>query len=243
MNIQIQSDVIQHNIKRITVATLDDILWYENSKKIFKGGKFHLLFDNSILSGNTLIGKIGNGLNSEYEDAERLQNSIEDILALPKAKGASWEAERVRLRKLADCCSARKLAVTTLEEAYIEALTLIRDYIGDDAYLDDGELDKYRQDLKNAKAVPAYRGTGGYIHLPNGMSYEITEPNEPEYSNAQKQIPIFEAKIKKLEGLASKLNEANQIVSDAMAEVSNSYAKKVQDIPIINLSPIELDTL
>ena len=88
-----------------------------------------------------LIGKIGNGLNSEYEDAERLQNSIEDILALPKAKGASWEAERVRLRKLADCCSARKLAVTTLEEAYIEALTLIRDYIGDDAYLDDGELD------------------------------------------------------------------------------------------------------
>ena len=203
-------------------------------------GKISMSDISGILRGNTLIGQIGEGLKNEYDDAMDLKNKIDNMINLEQdvVKGKTWEAEKRRLMKLSDCCDLRMQAALTLQDAYISALTLVSNYIGDDAYLDDGELDRYRQDLKNAKAVPAYRGTGGYIHLPNGMSYEITEPNEPEYSNAQKQIPIFEAKIKKLEGLAGVLNQANQIVSDAAAKITNDYVRVVDSIPYVNLGII-----
>ena len=201
-------------------------------------GRISMLDIDNILAGNTLSGYIGDGLKNEYDDAYRLQQQIDEMIYLSKdvACGKAWEAEKARLEKLSEFCSLRMEASQTLETAYIESLKLIRDYIGDDEYLDDGELDKYRQDLKTAKAVPPSIGTGAYIHLPNGMDYEIRKPNEPYYSDAQKQIPILEAKITKLEGLAAKLNDANKIICDAIDEVNSKYGNAVNNYSIVNLT-------
>lgn len=207
-----------------------------------KAGKISMSDIDSILSGNTLVGPVADGLQNEYDEAAALKNSINNMLNLPQniIKGDIWDAERERLQMLSDCCDLRMQASKTLESAYVRASKLVKDYIGSDSYLDDGEIPQYEAALRAAKAVPPIRGTGTFMYLEDGTKVELTEPNEPEYSEAQAQIPILEAMISKLEGLASIMNQANQIISDAVAEVNASYASVVKDIPNINVPNITI---
>ncbi len=247
-------------------------------------GKIAMSDIDNILSGNMLIGKIGQGLNNEYEDAERLQNAIEEIINMSQgeAMGKSWQAEKDRLIHLADCCEARKIAVNNLQEAYIAALNHVKDYYNETASmlagskidlgesLDDGNIPIYEaknvslhQEIADLKteyaecdAVPEMIGTGGYIHLPNGQSYEIMKHN-PAYDDArnrmaeikilvpqkEEEIAYNEIYIGRLKGLATTLNEANEIIQAAMEEINGNYAKMVNDIPIVNLAPVDLGTL
>ena len=201
-----------------------------------------------MFNGSTLTGKIGAGLQNEYDDASRMKSRIEDMINMPDnlVKGDVWDAEKERLKIFVEACSLRMEASQILENAYIEALREVNNYISPDEYLDDGELPAKRAELTACKAVPRLRGTGQYVTLDNGEVEEIMEPNEPEWTNAQIRIKELQGpdghggEIAKLEGLAGVLNDANVKIHKAIDEVNSKYNSFVKGIPEVSIGNINI---
>ena len=210
------------------------------SKNNIKGhtGKISMTDIDSILKGSSLSGFIGNGLKNEYDDALKLQNEIKDLISLSSdsVSGIVWAAEKKRLEKLANLCTLRMESSKILEDAYIKALKLVKDYIGNDEYLDDSELDKYKEELAIYKAVTMWKNTGKN----NDYGEPIYEKNEPAYTNARNKITALEAKITKLEGLANILNQANKIIKSAIDDVSSNYGNSVFSYDNIHIGDISI---
>ena len=196
-------------------------------------GRISMIDIDNILKGSTLTGTIGNGLKNEYEDAAKLQNEINELIGLSKntISGMAWEAEKIRLAKLSDMCGLRMNATKTLEEAYIKALKLVRDYLGNDEYLDDSVLEELKVKLAKLKSY----------HLPKAneeLDEEIKKRNIARYNLAQKEIPILEAKIAKIDGLAKVLNDANKIVRDAIDKMNSEYGSVVNNYKEVYVSDV-----
>ena len=230
---------------------------------------------DGILRGNTLIGSIGKGLEQEIEEANAIKDDINNLLATTNMSGPIWDKLQIRFNDYNNCCDARINASECLQEAYVNALNILRDYYyetadklaGSNIYLggalDDGQIpvcqatiEQLRADIENLNAefdscmaVPRMRGTGR-IHVDaNGREWEEMEPNEPEYTNAQlrakeityviipqknEEIRYNNIYIDQLEGLAQKVNRANEVVTTAIDNIQASYTSMVSSIqPII----------
>ena len=124
-----QSDI---SIDRTISGDIDNSYYgiFEENIKEGSAGKIAMSDIDSMLSGNMLTGKIANALNSEYDDANRLKATIEDVINLPQgvAMGSAWVAEKARLIELSDCCDIRMTSAKKLQEAYVDALKNIKDY-------------------------------------------------------------------------------------------------------------------
>ena len=219
-------------------------------KKIQKehAGKISVSDIATMFNGSSLTGKIGAGLQNEYDDASRMKSKIEEMINMPDTlvKGDVWDAEKERLKIFVEACSLRMEASQILESAYIEALRDVNNYISPDEYLDDGELPAKRAELAACKAVPHLRGTGQYVTLDNGEVEEIMEPNEPEWTNAQIRIKELQGpdghggEIAKLEGLAGVLNDANVKIQKAINEVNSKYNSFVNGISEVSIGNINI---
>ena len=163
-------------------------------------------------------------------------------------------------------------ALNLLRNYYYETADLIAGsniYMG--GALDDGQIPvcqetivKLEADIENLKAefdmcmaVPRLRGTGIFVGE-GRYRHEIMEPNEPEYTNAQMRakeityvvIPRKQQEIRynniyinQLNGLAGKLNKANEIIISAIDNIQANYTSKVSSIqPIMIDSSISTQT-
>ena len=232
---------------------------------------------DGILRGNTLIGSIGKGLEQEIEEANAIKDDINNLLATTNMSGPIWDKLQIRFNDYNNCCDARINASECLQEAYVNALNILRDYYyetadklaGSNIYLggalDDGQIpvcqatiEQLRADIKSLNAefdmcmaVPPIRGTGR-IHVDaNGREWEEMEPNEPEYTNAQlrakeityviipqknEEIRYNNIYIDQLEGLAQKVNMANEVVTTAIDNIQASYTSMVSSIQPIMIA-------
>ena len=137
-------------------------------------GKISMYDIDSLLNGED--SSIFAALDNEYNDACRLQEKINEMIALPATvvKGKAWNAEMKRLELLSDCCEVRKQATDILKNAYHESLLTVRNYYDETAallagsnivlgeVLDDGDIPIYeennailRQQITDLKAEKA----------------------------------------------------------------------------------------
>ena len=224
-------------------------------------GKISASDISSMMNGSELTGIIGNGLHSEYQDAKNLKESIEGLINNPNITSPEWKLMKERLNQYSDCCDARMKATEVLENAYLESLKKVQDYMAPDEYLDDGEIGAYEADLATATArveqLEAENETLSAIELveetvtdpETGESYTIS--NAAEYYAAQQQITAntleieslnvdiaeYNRMLDKLYGWANVLNEANQIVDDAVGQVNQLYGNEVNAMNPVNVTP------
>ncbi len=224
-------------------------------------GKISASDISGMINGSELIGVIGNGLYSEYQDAKNLKESIEGLINNPNITSPEWKIMKERLNSYSDCCSARMKATEILEDAYLDSLIMVQDYMAPDEYLDDGEIGSYETKLATATAkveqLEVENATLSAIELveetvtdpETGQSYTIS--NASEYYAAQQKIAANTAQIEslniditeynrmldKLYGWATVLNKANQIVDDAINQVNRIYGSEVNAINSVNVTP------
>jgi hypothetical protein len=149
-----------------------------------------------------------NGLTSIPEEGRMCFSP--DFLTTTNMTGPVWEQLKIRFNDYNNCCDDRIIASQDLQESYVEALNILKDYYyetadliaGSNIYmggaLDDGQIPvcqdtivKLEADIENLKAefdmcmaVPRLRGTGVFVGE-GRYRHEIMEANEPEYTNAQ----------------------------------------------------------
>ena len=149
----------------------------------------------------------------------------------------------------------RILANAKLETAMENALTLLKNYMGDEySFLDDSKIPDIKESIQNIKAhisslqgkIHAKRMVTYFIHGPKGNvigSYQRLENvfSAWEIQEFQRQVSLLlhdldrcERKLEKLEGLCIVQSQAEQIIKDAVEEIYSTYGEAVENTIVGN---------
>ena len=107
------------------------------------------------------------------------------------------------------------MGITVLEELIANTTSQINDNVSKIADLN--------TKIAAAKAVPQFRGTGAYDKYGN----EIFEPNEPQYSGAQKNISVWNEQIRTLEKENEELRIKQADNKKVLEKMRNVYTKQL----------------
>ena len=222
---------------------------FSESIKEGKVGSVSVADLNSMLSPN---GVIMSGLQNEIQDSKALHDSILGILDNQLVSGEGWSALKAHLGDYLGICDLRVNAAETLEAAYNQAITMIRDYIAPDASMDDGQIPEYEEkirllerdiqemhtrisnlkrdiaNLSNVRPTPIYEqdSKGNYYFA--GYDYSA-------YNAAQAQIQANNAIIHDLNNQIDVAEEAKAVATEYLnrlkgfAEVMNSANQIISD--------------
>ena len=199
----------------------------------------------TMLSSN---GIIMSGLSNEISDAKSLANSIQGLIDNTTIEGPAWTELKIHLNDYKLACEVRAQAASTLQAAYTEALNLVADYMAPDANLDDSRIPAIRANMSGIKqtisALRTKANTPVYESHYDMWTKSYYEVTTYPYKYLLDEIPALEdqyeelnKEVTKLEGLAGVMNQANQIVSNAIAEVNSTYGSAVSAIDPAVVSP------
>lgn len=119
---------------------------FSEEVKIGNAGKVSLAdIQKSISSDGVLM----SGLSNEISDADKMIESIKDIIGSTSVGGDDWKAVKDQWELYLSVCQARKDACETMKRAYLEAGDIVSKYIAPDEYLDDGEIPEYVEKINN----------------------------------------------------------------------------------------------
>ncbi len=257
-----------YNITGANYADTDGLLISLSTDLIQNGkaGKISVSDINGMLNGNQLGGIVGDCIRSERSDAAQLKASIEGLINNPNIDSPDWSAMKSRLEQYSSSCDDRIKATEILEEAYLDSLKLVNDYLDPDDYLDDGEIPSYESKKTAAEnRVTALEAQNAQLSQVKLIEYTVYDPetgeeytysNAGEYYAAQAQIAANNTEIEsltaditeysrildKLYGLPGILNKANGIVDNAVNEVNQMYANGVNDLNPKEITPYQADS-
>ena len=252
-SIAIDKATIMTNYKNLAAT-------FNNNYTKGKVGSVQMSDINSIYSGGKLSGVIGSGLDAEITSATNLKSQINDLIANNAISAPSWELVKDRLADYSDLCDLRIKSAQMLEQAYADALKLIKDYVDPDEYLDDGEIPEYEakiaKDEAEVKQLEQENAELAQVQcVPNTCSDGTTycgedcsardaaqakiKQNEAKIEALNAEITKFKAFVEKLEGLAAIMNQANEIVQNAIAQMEDMYGKKVDEISPVNIQELD----
>ena len=210
-------------------------------------GKINVSDFDSIYSNGSLIGPVAQGLQNEIQDATALKELINVFIDNNCMSGPGWDSIKNHISTYTTYCDLRIKAAEKLQEAYIKAIKMIKEYLYpyeglDDSKIEELELEhtkllKVIEDLKFKAERCVYVTQYDAWDKEKKYGYQVkTYPNK----HLLDRVPFYQEKadeikemIDKLNGLAGVMNEANKIVQDAMFEITKEYAA-----PIDNITPI-----
>ena len=254
-----------YDINTASYADTNSLLSSLSSDIIQNGqaGKVSVADIKGMLNGNQLGGIIGDSIRSERNDAAQLKASLEGLINNPNIDSPDWNAMKSRLEKYSSSCDDRIKSTEILENAYLESLKLVNDYIEPDDYLDDGEIPSYEDKKTTAEnRVTELEAQNTELSQIKLIEYTGVDPetgeeysysNAAEYNAAQEQISqnLIEIEslnaditeysriLDKLYGLPEMLNKANGIVDNAVNEVNQIYANGVNDLNPKEITPYQ----
>ena len=170
-------------------------------------------------------------LSTDSQESKTTKDALTSYISESKStlKGEQWDKSRAKMEVFSEALQTRIALAEELMEAIKKALTLLKDYLGEDSMLDTEQLPEYQKqreicvssiDKLNAMLTETHQvpHTGS-----DGKTYYTTEP---VYDSATIQAQIDQAKqvlaeldriIKKIEGLEAVYNQALAILEEAFA--------------------------
>ena len=204
----------------------------------------------SMLSNGKLIGPLANNFEADNKDTHNLLNNIKSfqdtIAANSLLQGDIWKQVNSKLDGYNDLLNMRIESNDKLEAAYEKALNLLNDYMEGYDELDDSRIDEYKTEVVNLKqenvdlqgkidemreecTVDSDSGEETCVMIHCYNESERAEFHETIVQNTAK-IEELNRLIDKLEGLAEVMNQAANIVNNAVSEIKNDYESKVSDL-------------
>ena len=226
-------------------------------------GKISLTDLENMVNGSQLTGPIGEGLANEMEDARDLKEKLENLLNSTDIEDPTWNIMKDRLMEYQLCCDLRIAAAEILNDAYVESLNYVMDYMAPYKNLDDSEIPKYTDRIDKAiakiaqleatntalglvEATPIYGNDEegneiicGYDYSPVYEAQRQIAANNEDIAVLQQQLIADQKYLDKLNGLAQTLNDANKIIDNALLEVENLYTNEVSTIDSVFVTPID----
>ncbi len=225
-----------------------------------QAGKISASDISSMLQNGSLTGPLADSLYAEMDDARELKIAVDALLDNPKFESPDWALMKERLEKYSNSCEARVRAAEILEDAYIESLNLVANFLEPDEYLDDGEIGAYEEKKTNAEKLTAQLQaeveslsqiklvveshydpeTKQYYETSNAGEYYAAQAkiaaNEVQIEELAVNIAEYDRMLSKLNELASIMNRADEIMNNAIREVNGIYANDVNDMNPVHVS-------
>ena len=184
-------------------------------------------------------------LSTDSQESKTTKDALSSYISNSKStlKGEQWDKSRAKMETFSEALQARIALAESLMEAIKKALTLLKDYLGEDSMLDTEQLPEYQKQREicvssieklNAMLTETHQvpHTGS-----DGSTYYTTES---VYDSATIQAQIDQAKqvlaeldriIKKIEGLEAVYNEAMGILEEAFAGIQPFQGKVTSITP------------
>jgi DNA repair exonuclease SbcCD ATPase subunit len=174
----------------------------------------------------TLNSNIIPALNMDSQESQDTQTTVTSFLndSPEKLKGDFWDKLRQKMETSYSAALKTRVEVATnLAEAIKKALTLLKDYLGEDEMLDTDKLPEYKKQrqicLDAIEQLTAYAKDSRY------NSKELQE----QISQAKETLAELDRIIEKIEGLEPVYNNAMQILQEAAAKIP-PFENAVKDI-------------
>ncbi len=172
-------------------------------------------------------------LSTDSQESKTTKDALTSYISDSKStlKGEQWDKSRAKMEAFSEALQTRIALAESLMEAIKKALTLLKDYLGEDSMLDTEQLPEYQKQREICvssieKLNAMLTETRQVPHTDaEGKTYYTTES---VYDSATIQAQIDQAKqvlteldriIKKIEGLEAVYNEAMAILEEAFAGV------------------------
>ncbi len=254
-NIAIDKAAIMSSYKSLASA-------FDNKYSSGKVGSIQMSDISSIYSGGKLTGAIGAGLDNEINSATSLKSQINNLITSNAISAPSWELVKNRLGDYSELCDLRIKSAQLLEEAYQDALKMIKEYVDPDEYLDDGEIPEYEEKIaKDEKEVSELEaenaslaqvqcetitcddGKGNQTSCGEDCSKRDAAQAKIKENNARietlnAEITKFKAFVEKLKGLADIMTKANDKIQTAVGEIEKMYGSKIDEISPVNVEEL-----
>lgn len=186
----------------------------------------------SMISGTELTGTIHENLESERQNAQIIQESIESFKnqISSKLEGEIWNKVSIKLDAYSDLMYKKIKAANILENAIKKAITTIINCMGDEDALNyseniinelNNQINRIKSQINNINTqIASLDDTKQteYIDLKNKITQLNTQLNE------------IENNLEKIKNLKNAINEAENIINEAIETVYNEYGSAVNNI-------------
>ncbi len=169
-------------------------------------------------------------LSTDSQESKSLEESLSSYINTShrKLKGDQWNKSREKMKLYSDALKTRMELAQKLGEAIKEALTLLKDYLGEDAMLDTSQYQDYlnkRTECENSiKELQAKRNemvavtttVNGVTQTHYEHAYDVGAIDS-YIQQATEVLKELNRIIEKLEGLEEVYNKAMAILEEAFA--------------------------
>ena len=235
--------------------TFDNFMFKPEEIVIGNSGRLYASDIDAMLSGNSLIGPLGENIKNERINAKNTKNEIDNMISTisfgSNFSGNVWTSVCDRLAKYGELMNTRIKSADILETAFVKALILLKNYMGDYEELDDSKLPELKESVNklkiditdanniiNATHLVDYKktnedGTETTYQIRQYMYSAETRRNTISFlRKAEKALIQIEELILKLEGLPIVIAQAQQIINDALVEVYSTYGAQTSNIVV-----------
>ena len=218
-----------------------------------KVGSISMVDIDKMLGESGLTGALHDNFESERNSATQTKIAIDGFIDIISSstnlQGDAWKLVGQKLSTYSELMQTRIESADKLEAAMTEALTKIKNYMGDYEVLDDSRLPELRstleqikKDLAHAKKVVSATKVVQEWVVDNAGNQYYKEYTVYVYDAASRQeaqeyiewatveIPIIEAEKAKLEGLPEIMRQAQDVINQAMVEIYGDYGVKTSEI-------------
>ena len=232
------SDIILGNAGEITKEKMYERLGIEVNIKPGKIGTVNASDIVGLLKGDTLGGSLGSQLASEKENSRMLISQIDAFIASNSLTGPGSTTLLSELSNYKEYLTKRIKSAEYLEQEYVRALKVVKEYLGDDEYIDDSDLNELeirlsgmkrmihelRSMLRNIPEYVTYKDEKGeFVTCYNSRYSEVSG----RISSLEKDIAELEPIVTKKKNLSTVINKANEIIVDANLVVESDYTGEV----------------
>ena len=174
--------------------------------------KVYLSEINATLNSNIIP-----ALSTDSQEGQTTQTAVTSFLndSPEKLKGDFWDKLRQKMETSYNTALKTRVELAAnLAEAIKKALTLLKDYLGEDEMLDTDKLPEYKK--QRQICLDAIEQLTEYAKDSRYNSAELQE----QINQAKATLAELDRIIAKIEGLEPVYNEAMQIIQEAAAKIS-----------------------
>ena len=178
---------------------------------------------------------LGSGINSSLTTDSTESKSLNDTLtsyintSQSTLKGEQWDKSRAKMQTFNEALNTRIALAQKLGEAIQKALTLLKDYLGEDAMLDTEQLPEYQQKRQECQAsieklTAMLSETRTVTHTgADGKTYTTTEPVY-DRATVQAQIDLANEILRELDRIIAKIEGLEAVYNQALAILEEAFA-------------------
>ena len=181
-------------------------------------------------------------LTTDSAEGKDVHSTIDSFInAKFKLRGDQWDKVRTKLQTYDEALKQRMELATKLADAIKEALSILKDYLGEDMMLDTEQLPEYQKQrticqnsidtlrvMLTETETYSYTGSDGKTYTGTRLKYD-TATVQAQITEAEETLKELDRIIKKIEGLDEVYAKAEGILKEAFSGI-DSFKSSVSAI-------------